>query len=174
MADGADMWPLTSVLPQVIQVEVAEMESFSAGGAAELFRLSMTLLMCPKGGAAAEGLQTNFTVERFGCGAAPSVGGAAHLVFVAMNELLVFLQLTVVEKGLSTEVTHERLLCSMDQHVGLQSPRSCKALATFIAPETRQETLQMEVFRCVADVSLCICSRKKKTGCKLDKFKPRT
>lgn len=158
MADGADMGPLTCVLSQVVQVEVPQMEGFPAGGAAELFGHGMTLLMCPQGGGAAEGLQTNFTAERLGGGAAPPVGGAAHLVFVAVNNLLVFLQLTVVEKGLSTEVTHEWLLCAMDQHVGLQSPRSCKALITFIAPETRQETVKMEVSRCAPGVSLCTCT----------------
>lgn len=154
VADGADVGPLTCVLPQVVQVEVPQMEGFPTGGAAELLGRGMTLLVCPQGGGAAEGLQTNFTAEGFGGGAAPPVGGAAHLVFVAMDNLLVFLQLTVVEKGLSTEVAHEWLLCTMDQHVGLQSPRSCEALITLIAPETRQETVQMEVSRRVPGVSV--------------------
>lgn len=148
VADGADVGPLTCVLSQVVQVQVPQVEGLPAGGAAELFGRGVTLLMCPQGGGAAEGLQTNLTAERFGGGAAPPVGGAAHLVFVAVNNLLVFLQLTVVEKGLSTEVAHERLLCTMDQHVGLQSPRSCKALTTFIAPEKGQETVQRELSRC--------------------------
>ncbi len=52
-----------------------------------------------------------------------------------MDQLLVLLQLTVVEKRLPTEVAHEWLLCTMNQHVGLQSPGPCEPLSTFITPE---------------------------------------
>lgn len=124
----------------MVQVEVAQVEGLPAGGAAELFVLGVALLMCPQGGAAAEALHTNLTAEGFGGGTAPPVGGAAHLVFVAVNELLVFLQLTVVEEGLPAEVAHEGLLCAVDQHVGLQGPRPREALAAFVTPETGRET----------------------------------
>lgn len=126
----------------MVQVEVAQVEGLPAGGAAELFVLGMALLVCPQGGAAAEALHTDLTADGFGGGTAPPVGGASHLVFVAVNKLLVFLQLTVVEEGLPTEVAHEGLLCAVDQHVGLQSPRSREALATFVTPETGRETQQ--------------------------------
>lgn len=138
VADGADVRPLAAVLPEVVQVEVAQVEGLPAGGAAELFALGVALLVRPQGGAAAEGLQTDLTAEGFGGGAAPPVGGAAHLVLAAVNQLLVFLQLTVVEKGLPAEVAHEGLLCTVDQHVGLQSPGSREALAAFITPEARR------------------------------------
>lgn len=150
MADVADVWPLAAVLPEVVQVEVAQVEGLPTGGAAELFVLGVALLVRPQGGAAAEALHADLTAEGFGGAAAPPMGGAAHLVFVAVNELLVFLQLTVVEEGLPAEVAHEGLLCTVDQHVGLQSPRSREALAAFVTPETsREETLQVEAFtRC--------------------------
>lgn len=137
VADGADVRPLAAVLPYVVEVEVAQVEGLPAGGAAELLVVGVALLVRPQGGAAAEGLQTELTAEGLGCGAAPPVGGAARLVLVAVNKLLVLLQLTVVEEGLPAEVAHEGLLRSMDQHVGLQSPRSREALAAFITPETR-------------------------------------
>lgn len=141
VADGADVWPLAAVRAQVVQVEVAQVEGLPAGGAAELLALGVALLVRPQGGAAAEGLQTNLTAEGFGCAAAPPVGGAAYLVLVAVNELLVLLQLTVVEEGLPAEVAHEGLLHTVDQHVGLQSPRSREALAAFITPETGDKRL---------------------------------
>lgn len=137
VADGADVRPLAAVLPYVVEVEVAQVEGLPAGGTAELLVVGVALLVRPQGGAAAEGLQTELTAEGLGCGAAPPVRGAARLVLVAVNKLLVLLQLTVVEEGLPAEVAHEGLLRTMDQHVGLQSPRSREALATFITPETR-------------------------------------
>lgn len=149
VADGTDVRPLAAVLPQVVQVEVAQVEGLPAGGAAELLVVGVALLVRPQGGAAAEGLRTELTAEGRGCGAAPPVGGAAHLVFVGVNELLVFLQLAVVEEGLPAEVAHEGLLCAVDQHVGLQGPRPREALAARLTPETRrQETPETEVARC--------------------------
>lgn len=142
VADGADVWSLAAVLPQVVQVEVAQVERLPTGGAAELFVLGVALLVRLERAAAAEALQTDLTAEGFCRFTAPPRRKASCLVFVSVDELLVFLQLAVVEKRLSTEVTHERLLCTMDQHVGLQSPRSREALATFITPETRHNTIQ--------------------------------
>lgn len=57
-----------------------------------------------------------------------------------MDQLLVLLQLTVVEKRLPTQVTHEWLLHAVDQHVGLQGPGPREALATFITPEGTKNT----------------------------------
>lgn len=114
VADGADMWSLAAVLPHVVQVEVAQVERLPTGGAAELFVLGVALLVRLERAAAAEALQTDLTAEGFCRVTAPPLRNASHLVFVSVDELLVFLQLAVVEKRLSTEVTHERLLCTVD------------------------------------------------------------
>lgn len=139
VADAADVWPLAAVLPQVVQVQVSQVEGLAAGAAGELFVLCVALLVRPECAAAAEALQTDLTAEGFDFAGAASLRHAALLLLVAVHQLLVLLQLTVVEKRLPTEVAHERLLCTVDQHVGLQSPRAREALATFITPETRQE-----------------------------------
>lgn len=139
MADAADVWPLAAVLPQVVQVQVAQVEGLAAGAAGELFVLGVALLVRPECAAAAEALQADLTAEGFDFAGTPSLQPAALLVLVAVHQLLVLLQLTVVEKRLPTEVTHEWLLCTVDQHVGLQSPGACEALPTFITPVTRQK-----------------------------------
>lgn len=154
VADGADVRPLAAVLPQVVQVEVAQVEGLPAGGAAELFALGVALLVRPQGGAAAEGLQTHLAGEGFGGGGAPPAGGAAPLVLVGVGQLLVFLQLAVVEEGLPAQVAHEGLLGAVDQHVGLQGPGPREALATLITPETRRQDTPFQTWACVR---VCVC-----------------
>lgn len=58
---------------------------------------------------------------------------------------LVFLELTVVEEGLSTAVTHEAFLLSVDLHVSLQGPGPGEALPTFITPERLISCMQPEM-----------------------------
>lgn len=129
------------MLPHVVQVHVSLVEGPAADVTVELFFLGMALLVRPQRGAAAEALQTDLTAERRD----PS-GPASPLppVFV-MNHLLVFLQLTVVEERLPTHVAHERLLHTVNQHVGLQGPRPCKRLPTLITPEGLLSIVQPQV-----------------------------
>lgn len=119
VADAADVRPLAAVLSQVEQVQVSQVEGLAAGAAGELFVLGVALLVCPERAAAAEALQADLTAEGFHFVGAPPLRHAALLLLVAVHQLLVLLQLTVVEKCLPTEVTHERLLRTVDQHVGL-------------------------------------------------------
>lgn len=120
LTDAADVWPVSAVLPHVVQVHVAQVERFPACVAGELFVLCVALLVRPQRAAAAEALQTDLTAERFdpGRGASPPPS-VRPSVFTAVNQLLVFLQLTVVEKCLPAQITHERLLHSVNQHVSL-------------------------------------------------------
>lgn len=56
---------VSTVLPHVVHVHVSQMKSLPASFAAELFVLSVALLMCTQCGAAAEALHTRFTAVRF-------------------------------------------------------------------------------------------------------------
>lgn len=145
LADAADVRPVATVLPHVVQVQVSQVEGLPAGVASELFVLGVALLVRPERGVAAEALQADLTAERFHSGRSPSPWDAPHLVLVVMHQLLVFLQLTVVEKCLPTEVAHEGFLHTMDQHVGLQSPGTCEPLSTFITPEWFLSVVEAQV-----------------------------
>lgn len=147
LADGADVRPVAAVLPQVVQVHVPQVEGFPAGAAGELFVLGVALLMRPQRGVAAEALETNLTGEGFQAARPPSPRRPRRLlsVLVVMDQLLVLLQLTVVEKCLSTAVAHERLLHAVNQHVGLQSPGTREALSTLITPERLLSVVEAHV-----------------------------
>lgn len=151
LADAADVRAVAAVLPDVVQVEVALVEGPAAGVAGELLVLVLrvALLVLPQTGAAAEALQADLTVERSRSRllvprprrpdprARLSLHPAATLAVV--DQLLVLLQLTVVEKRLPAEVAHEGFLHAVNQHVSLQSPRPRKALPAFITPETKEK-----------------------------------
>lgn len=167
LTDAADVRPVAAVLPQVVQVQVSQVEGFPTWVAGELFVLGVTLLMRPQRGAAAEALQTDFTAERFDSARPPSPCQSFNLhstlpsISTVVNQLLVFLQLTVVEKRLPAQITHERLLHTVDQHVGLQSPGPCKPLPTFITPERERANTWLGLLSCVPEeflsAVLCIC-----------------
>lgn len=114
------------------------MEGLTAGVAGEVLVLGVALLVCPQGGVAAETLQTALTAVGLSSGGSGSTRQTSDLmlVFVVVDKLLVLLQLAVVEKGLSTEVTHEGFLHAVNQHVCLQSPGTREALSTFITPKS--------------------------------------
>lgn len=141
LADAADVRPVAAVLPHVVQVHVSKVEGLPAGGAGELLVLGVALLVRPQRGVTAEALEADLTGEGFQSARPPSPRRPRRLlsVLVVVDELLVLLQLTVVEKRLSAEVAHERLLHTVNQHVGLQSPRTCEALSTLITPGTGAE-----------------------------------
>lgn len=121
------------MLPQVIQVQVSQVEGLAADVAAELFVLGVALLVGPERAAAAEALQAGLTAEGFGAGGPAAAPGAGlGLLSVLVDELLVFLELTVVEEGFPAVVAHEALLFSVNQHVRLQRPGARETLAAFI------------------------------------------
>lgn len=147
LADAADVRPVATVLPHVVQVQVSQVEGLPAGAAGELFVLGVALLVRPQCGVAAEALQTDLTAEGLDAGRPPSPQHASSLLslLVVVDQLLVLLQLTVVEKRLPTEVAHERLLHTVNQHVCLQSPGTCEALSAFITPERLLSVVQAQV-----------------------------
>ncbi len=65
LADAADVRPVTTVLPHVVQVQVSKVEGLPTGVAGELFVLGVALFVCPERAVAAEALQTDFTAEGF-------------------------------------------------------------------------------------------------------------
>lgn len=123
-AEGTDVRPVAGVLPLVVLQHVPQVEGLPAGVAGELLGLLVALLVHPERAAAAETLQAHFAAERFDSGGPAARGAGQPALQVAVDQLLVFLQLTVVEKGFSTAVTHEGLLHTVNQHVGFQSPGS--------------------------------------------------
>lgn len=112
LTDAADVRPVAAVLPHVVQVQVSQVEGLPAGVAGELFVLGVALLVRPQCGVTAEALQTDLAAEGFHSGRPPSPRHTSGLrfVLVVVDQLLVLLQLTVVEKRLTAEVAHERLL----------------------------------------------------------------
>lgn len=125
VADGADVWSLAAVLLQVIQVQVAQVKGLAARAAGELLILCVALLVRLKCAAATEVLQAQLAAEGFDPAEVPAcLQNVTLLVFAAVHQLLVLLQLAVVEERLTAQVAHEPLLCTVNQHVGLQGPRS--------------------------------------------------
>lgn len=138
VTDSADVWPVAAVLPQVVQVQVTQVEGFPTCVAGELFVLGVALLVRAQRAAAAEALWTDFTAERFDSGGPPPArlpAGLSPIATAAVNQLLVLLQLAVVEERLSAQVAHERLCHAVNKHVSLQSPGPREAFATLITPE---------------------------------------
>lgn len=108
------------MLPHVIQVQMSQVEGFPTGVAGELFVLCVALLMRSQRGGTAEALQTDFATEGFGPGRSASPQPRIlPFRFIVMNQLLVLLQLTVVEKRLPTQVAHEWFFHTVNQHVSL-------------------------------------------------------
>lgn len=138
VAHAAHEGPVAAVLPQVVQVQVAQVEGLPTGAAGELLVLGVALLVGPQGAGAAEALQADLTDERFAA-ARPASARHAALLPATVDQLLVLLQLAVVEERLPTQVAHERFLHTVDQHVCLQSPGSCEALSTPVTPEEQQQ-----------------------------------
>lgn len=148
LADVTDERPVAVVLPHVVQVKVSLVEWLPADVAGELFVLAVALLMCPQCGAAAEALHTGFTAKRFDSAWPPSSFHPPLIlsfVCTAVDQLLVFLQLTIVEKRLPTQITHEWLFHAMNQHMALQSPGAREALTTFITPGGRKRNNELNV-----------------------------
>lgn len=142
MTDAADVRPVAAVLPHVVKEQVAKVEGLATGAADELLVFSMALLVCSQRAGAAEALQTDLTAERFDSAWSPPphCSSTRLSLLIVVDELLVLLKLTIVEERLSTQVAHERLLHTVNQHVSLQSPRACEALATLITPEMTEKT----------------------------------
>lgn len=141
LTNAADIRSVAVVLPHVVQVQVSQVEGLSTGFAGELFVFCMALLVRSQSGAAAEALETDFAAEGFDSGRPAShLSCLLAFLFIVVNQLLVLLQLTVVEKCLPTQITHEWLFHTVNQHVGLQSPGPSEALPTLITPETQTET----------------------------------
>lgn len=125
VADGADVRPLAAVLLQVVQVQVAQVEGLAAGAAGELLVLRVALLVRLECAAATEVLQAHLAAERFDPADVPAcLRHVTLLVLAAVHQLLVLPQLAVVEEGLAAQVAHEPFLSAVNQHVGLQGPRS--------------------------------------------------
>lgn len=142
MTDATDVRPVAAVLPHVVQEQVAQVEGLATGAADELLVFGMALFVRSQRAGAAEALQTDLTAEGFDSARPPPPHRSSPRLslLVVVDELLVLLQLTVVEERLPTQVAHERLLHTVNQHVSLQSPRTCEALATLITPERTEET----------------------------------
>lgn len=102
------------------------MEGLHTRAAGELLVLGVAFLVRSQSGGAAEAFQADFTAEGFDSVQFSPRHPTAnlHRIFVIVHQLLVLLQLAVVEKRLPTEVTHERLLNAVDEHVRLQCPGS--------------------------------------------------
>lgn len=125
MADGADVRPLATVLLQVVQVQVAQVEGLATRAAGELLVLCVAFLVRLERAAATEALQAHLAAEGFDPAEVPAcMRHVTLLVLATVHQVLVLLQLAVVEKGLAAQVAHEPLLRTVNQHVGFQGPRS--------------------------------------------------
>lgn len=85
VADVADVRPLAAVLPQVVQVQVPQVEGLPTGVARELLVLRVALLVRLERAAAAEALQTDPTAERFDFADVASLRHVALLLLVAVH-----------------------------------------------------------------------------------------
>lgn len=119
------MRPLAAVLLQMVQVQVTQVEGLATRAAGELLVLRVALLVRLERAAATEVLQAHLAAEGFDPAEVPAcLRRVTLLVLANVHQLLVLLQLAVVEEGLAAQVTHEPLLCTVNQHVGFQGPRS--------------------------------------------------